>query len=121
MKNNLIVEGIISVLLIGVLIFFINPVDLLMPPMMHPFMVPVLVTLFIIFTALLWKEKPGDEREQQHKFIASRFAYFAGAVVLIVGIIYQSIHHSIDPWIIIAISVILLAKFIGLIYEYIKH
>ncbi len=121
MKNNFVGEIIISLVLIGLLVFFINPLDLLMPQPLHPFMVPFLVVLFIIFAALLWKETPGDEREQLHKFIASRFAYFAVITTLIIGVIVQSFKGEIDPWLVIAICLALLAKILGLIYGYMKH
>lgn len=121
MKSNFIGEIVISFVLIGLLIFFINPLDLLMPQPLHPLMVPFLVVLFIIFTGALWRETPGDEREQLHKFIASRFAYFAAVATLIIGVVVQSFHGEIDPWLIIAICIALLAKIIGLIYGHIKH
>ncbi|OGD86680.1 hypothetical protein A2870_04770 [Candidatus Curtissbacteria bacterium RIFCSPHIGHO2_01_FULL_41_11] len=121
MKSKFIGEIIISFLLIGLLIFFINPLDLLMPQPLHPFMAPFLVVLFIIFAGFLWKETPGDEREQMHKFIASRSAYFATIATLISGVILQSFKGEIDLWIIIAICVGLLAKILGLIYGHIKH
>lgn len=121
MRNNFIGEIIISLALIGLLIFFINPLNLLMPQPLHPFMVPFLIVLFIIFAGLLWKETPGDEREQLHKFIASRFAYFAVITTLILGVIFQSFKGKIDPWLIIAICIALIAKIVGLIYGHIKH
>ncbi|HUQ84762.1 MAG TPA: hypothetical protein VM077_00415 [Candidatus Limnocylindrales bacterium] len=121
MNNKFIGEIIISFLLIGLLVFFINPLDLFMPQMLHPFMVPFLILLFVIFAGFLWKEKPGDEREQLHKFIASRFAYFAGVFVLITGIILQSAKEAVDPFLIIAVSIMLLAKTIGLVYGKIKN
>lgn len=121
MKNNFFGEIAISFLLIGLLVFFINPLDLLMPHSLHPFMVPFLLVLFIIFAGLLWKETPGDEREQLHKFIASRFAYFAVITTLIVGVIFQSFKGEVDPFLIIGICIALLAKILGFIYGYIKH
>ncbi len=121
MKNKFIGEIIISFALIGLLVFFINPLDLLMPHMLHPLMVPFLVILFIIFTGFLWKETPGDERDQMHKFIASRSAYFATITLLIVGVIVQSFQGQIDPFLVIAICVGLLVKIIGLIYGHVKH
>ncbi len=121
MKNNFIGEIIISLFLIGLLIFFINPLDLLMPQVLHPFMVPFLVVLFIIFTGFLWKETPGDEREQLHKLIASRFAYFAVITTLTAGVIFQSFKGEVDPFLIIGICIALLAKILGLMYGYIKH
>ncbi len=121
MKNNFVGETLISLALIGLLIFFINPLDLLMPHALHPFMVPFLVVLFIIFTGFLWKETPGDERDQLHKFIASRLAYFAVITILITGVIFQSFNGEVDPFLIIGICVALLAKILGLIYGHIKH
>ncbi len=121
MKNNFLGEIIISTSLIGLLVFFVNPFDILMPKPLHPFMVPFLIVLFIIFSGFLWKEVPGDEREQFHKFIASRFAYFAVITTLIVGIVVQSFNGKVDPFLIIGICIALLAKIFGLIYGHIKH
>ena len=92
-----------------------------MPHVLHPFMVPFLLVLFIIFAGLLWKETPGDERDQLHKFIASRFAYFAVITTLILGVIFQSFEGKVDPFLVIGICIALLAKIFGLIYGHIKH
>jgi len=121
MKNNFVGEIVISLSLVGLLVFFINPLALLMPQPLHPFMTPFLIVLFIIFAGLLWKETPGDEREQLHKFIASRFAYFALITTLITAVIFQSFKGEIDPWLVIAICIALLAKILGLVYGFIKH
>src|SRR5579872_4851844 len=98
MKNKFLGEIVISLLLLLLLCLFLNPFALWMPSRMHPLMLPTLVVLFIIFCAFLWKEKSNDEREYSHKIIASRFAYFAGVAILIVGIFVENTHHSIDPW-----------------------
>ncbi len=121
MKNNYLGEIIISTLLIGLLIFFVNPFDLLMPHMLHPFMAPFLVVLLVILLGFLWKEHSGDEREILHRYISSRFAYFSSVLILIVGIVYESFHGNIDPWLVISVCLILLAKLLGLIFARIKH
>ena len=121
MKFKVIGELIISLLLILLVVFFINPFDLLMPHVLHPFMVPFLTVLFIIFAGFLWMETPGDEREQSHKFMASRFAYFAVICTLIVGVVFQSFTSSVDPFLVIGICVALIAKILGLIYGRIKY
>ena len=121
MKNKFIGEIIIAVILIALLGLFMNPMNLLMPQPMHMVMVPLLVILFVVFAGFLWKETRGDEREQLHKFIASRFAYFAAITVLIIAVILQNAQNAIDPWIIIALCIALLAKIVGLIYGHIKH
>ncbi|MEK7551258.1 MAG: hypothetical protein AAB532_01525 [Patescibacteria group bacterium] len=120
-KFNFLGETIISLFLVGLLVFFINPLDLLMPKELHLFMVPTLILFFVIFAGVVWKEKTTDERQELHKLIASRFAYFASVTILVIGIIYQSYYGSIDPWLVIAVCVILLSKIFGLIYGYIKH
>ena len=56
-----------------------------------------------------------------HKFIASRSAYFATIATLIIGVVLQSFKGEIDPILIIAICIGLLAKIIALIYGHIKH
>ena|SRR5215469_10495526 len=121
MKNNFFGEIIISLLLIGVLISLSDPMYLLMPKGMYPLITPLLLALLIIFAGILWKERPGDEREHLHKFMASRSAYFAGIVVLIIAIALQSIHREIDIWLIITVCIMLLAKIAGIIYGHIKY
>lgn len=121
MKNNYFGEILISILLIGLLLFFINPLNLMMPYMMHSFMIPGLIILFVIFTATIWREVPGDEREQFHKYISSRFAYFAAITTLIIAIIVQTIANKLDAWLVIIVCVALLAKIIGFIYGKLKH
>ena len=121
MKNKFIGELVLSVSLIALLLFFLQPLTVMMPTPMHPLMIPLLVILFVIFAGVLWKEHPADEREQLHTFIASRFAYFAGIAVLTIAIIIQHQSGSIDPWLVISICVILLAKILGLLYGHIKH
>lgn len=121
MKNKFIGELTLLAALIGLLLFFLNPVLIFLPRPMHPFMIPLLIILFIIFAAMLWKERPTDEREQLHTLIASRFAYFAGVTVLTIAIIIQHAQRSIDPWLIIAICIMLLAKIIGLLYGHLRH
>ncbi len=121
MKNNFIGEIIISLLLIWLLACFIKPIEVLIPDALHPMMVPLLAILFIVFSGFLWKEKSGDEREQLHKYIAARFAFFAAITTLIIGVVVQNAQGAIDPWLIIALSIALLAKLAGLIYGHIKH
>lgn len=66
------------------------------------------------FVAFLWRERGGDEREVLIRQVASRVAYLCGAVVLAVGIIYQTLSaHAVDPWLIAAFMVVVLAKAVG--------
>jgi peptidoglycan/LPS O-acetylase OafA/YrhL len=71
--------------------------------------------------ALFLLEEKGDERTIVHQKIASRMAYFFGLTVSSVAIIYQSIHHVIDPWILVIIGCMLLGKIIGRMYSLWKN
>lgn len=121
MNNKFLGEIIISIILIALLIFFLNPMELSMPGSIHAIMMPLLVVLFIALAGVVWKETPGDERQSLHKYIGSRFAYFAAITTLIIAIVVQSFQKVIDPWLIITLCIALLAKLIGLIYGYLRH
>jgi len=116
MKNN-IGEIVISIILLGLVVVFANPMAFTMPEQMHEVMGPSLVILLAIFAAVFWREQKGDEREALHKYIAARFAYFAGVAVLLLAILLQSLRHVLDPWLVIAVAVMLLAKIFGLLYS----
>ncbi len=121
MKENFLGEIAISAVLIGILAFFLEPLNLMMPDIMHPVMVPVLAIVFVILAASLWKENRGDERVEYHKFISSRFAYFAAVATLVVAIIFQTLRSELDPWLVVTVCILLLAKIAGIIYANIKH
>jgi len=80
-----------------------------------------LVVLFIIFASFILKEKSADEREQLHKFMAGRLAYLLGAAVLVLGVVIQALSHNIDPWLVYALSGMILGKVLGLLYGQIKY
>ena len=121
MKNKFIGEIVITIILLGLLSLFFNPVGLFMPQQMHALMIPTLIIVFIIFLGFLWKEKSDDERESLHKLIASRFAYFAAVTTLMIGIIIENNQHALDPWLVVTVCIMLLAKILGLVYGYFKH
>lgn len=120
MRDSFLGEMLISLVLVGLLIFYLHPFEPMMPKPMHTIMMPLVVILFVFLAAFFWREVPGDEREQLHRFIVSRFAYFAGTLTLIIGIIYQSFHHSVDSWLIITVCIMLLAKIAGSLYTKLK-
>jgi hypothetical protein len=120
MKNNLLGETLISIILVGLLVFYLDPFEPMMPKPMHMIMIPLVIILFVFLAAFLWRETPGDEREQLHKFIASRIAYFVGTLTLIIAFIYQSLHHTIDNWIIITVCVMLLGKILASLYAKVR-
>lgn len=118
MKNDTVIkETTFAVILIFLLALFLNPFKLLMPPPFLSMLIIFLIAVFGIFTAIIWKENPRDEREHLHSMLAGRYAFLVGSSILVLGIILQSLHHRIDVWLIFALIGMILAKLIGLMYS----
>lgn len=93
----------------------LDPFMLLMPKMAFYFVTASFFILFVLYAVALWNEKIEDEREYTHRAFAGRVAYLSGATVLVLGILYQAfIVHTVDPWLVLALSVMVVAKFFGL-------
>ena len=117
MKNNFLQEIIVSAVLIVLLILFLNPFELWMPPVLLMMMVLGFVVVFSIFASFIWRENSRDEREGLHKMMAGRIAFLAGTASLVIGIIIQSFRHELDFWLVLTLGIMILAKIIGLIYS----
>jgi len=114
-------EIIVSGILVFLLALLFWEKDLLMPMDLSMTLVLAFVIVFAMFAALLFRERAKDERETLHRFIAARFAYFAGTCILVMGIVVQSLDHAIDIWLIITLALMIIAKIAGSIYGRLKH
>lgn len=97
-------------LLIALGCFIPNIESLWMPTMFMPSIFFFLVICFIAFAVFIWKEHAQDEREEQHRSLASRNAFLAGSAILVGGILIQSHAESLDPWLLIALAAMILTK-----------
>jgi len=70
----------------------------------------IALVAFGLFALFIMQEKSVDEREQQHRVLAGRMAFIAGTLTLTLGILFQSIHHHVDPWLFITFIVMVVAK-----------
>ena len=122
MKNNYFLTEIgISSVLIIILLICLNPFNLLMPPPFIKILVVILLLLYGLFSAIIWKERTGDEREKYHKIIAGHLAFLTGSVLLVVAIAIQELNNSLDPWLIYILIAMIIAKIIGHIYSQKKY
>lgn len=110
-------EIVTAVFLIILLVAFLHPPGLLMPKSLEMIMLVLFILASLFFLALIWKEKPRDERDHAHQLSAGRFSYFAGSFVLTLGIVVQALNHNIDPWLIIGLGVMILIKIIVRMYS----
>ena len=87
-----------------------EPDEKLMSNMAQLSIAGIVTALFAAFAVLVWRENPGDEREAHNQFVASRMAYILGCIVLIVGLIFNTFWHVYDPFIPLALLVMVLTK-----------
>jgi len=117
MINNSLQEITITALFLIILILFLNPFGLWMPDRVVYIMIAGVIILFALFTSFVWREKAHDEREQLHKMVAGRIAYLIGVGVLVFAIVVEGITAPhVDPWLVIALSGMVLGKILGLLY-----
>lgn len=103
------------ILLIGLAIITmlaIAPKKFVMPTSFQMLILAAVLGLLAMFLVFLWREQPVDEREMQNQALASRWAYIAGSLVLIVALIMQSLHHDLDPIIPVALLSMIATKIV---------
>lgn len=106
------VEIIIGIVVLGILGIFLNPTNLLMPDSVNLMLILGLILGFLAFVGLFWKEQTGDERETMHMQKSGRISFFVGATILVIGVVIQTLDHNIDPWLLYALSGMVLTKLI---------
>lgn len=80
--------------------------------MMLASVITIFIILVIFVSIILVKDVSADEREQYHHYVANQGAFLAGTTVLSVALVVQAIMHTVDPWIIMALMVMILTKLI---------
>ncbi|MFT5180000.1 MAG: putative membrane protein [Candidatus Paceibacteria bacterium] len=107
-------EWLISIGLVLILIFLMDPFSIYYSNMMLTSTITVLILLFVFFSIFVWKDVPKDEREEIHQSRAGRVAFLSGTIVMLVGIITQSTTHNIDVWLVLALVAMILGKLVTL-------
>jgi cobalamin synthase len=103
------------ILLIGlatIAIVAVAPEAFVMPSSLQMLILATVLGLIATFLVLFWREQPNDEREMQNQALASRSAYTVGSLVLIVALVIQSVQHSLDPAVPIALLAMIATKII---------
>ena len=116
MHKPLIQETIVTCIFILILILLLNPFHFWMPEKLVYIMLGGTLVLFGVYVSFVVQEKPQDERESLHRFIANRSAYLLGSAILVIAIVYQGFAAAaIDPWLLIVLGVMVITKMISLI------
>jgi len=108
---------ILFVIVLGVL--SLGMLDVFWMPMgMQMAILSVVVVIFGAYAVYGLREKGGDEREIAILHMSDRVAFLAGAGVLLLAIVYESVvHHMSTPWVTTALFVMVAAKAIAHMYH----
>lgn len=105
----------------AILAFFLLALADLIPFWM-PMMGQMTVLLLVVILLLVWagfvlQETAHDEREVLLKMKSGRVAYLSGLGVLMAALIVQGFNHAIDPWIAVALAVMVVAKLLTRLFQ----
>jgi drug/metabolite transporter (DMT)-like permease len=117
MKKTTIIETVLVIGLIGLMALLFDPFHLSMNYKGFIFLSGLIAGVYFVLVSFIWGEGMRDERDQEHRFFASRYAYLTGSMILILGIVYQSTTMHVDPWLPGALSAMFVAKLFSRIYS----
>ncbi len=111
----------LQVIVASVLAFFLmvlaDFVPFWMPMMGEMIALSIVVVLLLVWVGFVMQEEARDEREIVLKMKAGRAAYLSGLGVLTLGLIVQAFAHNIDPWLTVALAVMVLSKLFSRLYN----
>lgn len=121
MKHSFIISSLVSVSTLALLTLLGDPFDFFMLGMDAMLLIVIFAVAMLVFGSLIWLEGGGDEREVLHRASVARLAYLAGASILAVGIVIQTLNHTLDPWLPASLGVMVLSKVVAHIYYELKN
>lgn len=113
-------ELVVAAVFLALLFVLFNPWHIFMPTYVERMLLAALLVAFGAFVAFIWRENPADEREALHRLYSDRLAFLAGAAILLAMVIVGEWRHQLDPWVLLALGAMILAKTAGLIYTKIR-
>lgn len=116
MKKTVFIESALLALLSGLLLWLLNPFNLMMKVMLSTGVIVCLAVLYLVKFFIIFKEKPQDERDLQHRYHSSWASYSTVSILLFVGVIVESLQGVVDLWLIVAFAGMLISKLISLVY-----
>jgi len=107
----------IAVILVALLTLLSDPFMLWMPAQAQMAALLGAAVLAGVWSGFVMYERSNDERETLHKMHAGRVAYLSGIAVLTCALIVQGFAHAIDPWISVALGVMVISKLFARFYS----
>lgn len=111
-----VLDAVVIAVMLILLFSLVNPFDWFMFSRVAMIALAVFICFFAIFIAAFWNEHPRDERDALHMMFSGRVAFLVGTTVTAVGIIVQSIQHTLQPWLPFILCSMVLSKYVARVY-----
>jgi len=105
-----------SLTLVLLLLLILNPFHFWMPMPVHIMILGAAATAFGAVAVFVLRERVADERDALLRSFSGRIAFLAGAGALVLGIAIQSLQHTVDPWLVGTLTVMIVAKTAARLY-----
>lgn len=105
-------EWLLAVAITLALVLLVNPFGFIMTSAYILTVLMLLGLAVIAFGTFVWRERFHDEREELHAMKAGRLSYFAGGVVLVVAIVVETVTHTLDIWLVVALAAMVITKLV---------
>ena len=106
-------QYLITLALVVLLVLLGNPFMFWMPSMLATTLLLAAALLAVVYAGFILKENGGDERDVLHRMLASRAAYLTGVGILTLALLVQGLMYHIDPWIPLALALMVTAKVVA--------
>jgi len=114
-------ESLLAVAVLAVLFLKMDPFHWFMPTEAQMLLLCVFAAAFALYAGVVFREQARDEREHQHLYLASRWAYLVGVVAVSVIIVVQDILHQLDPWMLAVLGIMVITKLVVLRWAQWRH
>jgi hypothetical protein len=115
-KTRYIQELLLLILAVVLLVLLLNPFSFYMPTPLVMLILGLITALFAAFCDFIFRERGRDEREELHTNIAGRVAFLAAGAIALLGLFFQALSGSIDPWLIGVVAAMVVGKVASLMY-----
>lgn len=112
MNKQILYQLFSALVVVSLLILAANPFGFFMPSPIVMLLVCGITVAFFTFAALVFMERPRDEREQLHGLISGRISFLLGSTVIAAGIVIRELQGQPDPWLITALGLMILTKIV---------
>ncbi len=101
---------IISIIQVILLLAFLDPGKMLNLSTMTIVTLTFIIAALGVYAIFVSREHVMDERDAVHRMLAGRVAFHVGAGLLTVGIAFQGAQSKLDPWLVVVLVSMIVAK-----------